>query len=48
MWDPATARRIRASVAPLTPERTRRWGRMSAQQMVRHGHIDHHLRQFGV
>jgi len=36
MWDPAAARQIRARIAQLTPEHTRQWGRMSAQQMVCH------------
>jgi hypothetical protein len=36
MWDAENARDIRERVARLTPERTRRWGRMSVQQMVCH------------
>lgn len=36
MWDAESARDIRERVAQLTPERTRRWGRMSVQQMVCH------------
>jgi hypothetical protein len=36
MWDVARARAIRERVARLTPDRTRQWGRMSAQQMVCH------------
>ena len=36
LWDPAAAREIRGRVAQLTPDLPRRWGRMSAQQMVCH------------
>jgi hypothetical protein len=53
LHDPAVARALRSRVEALRLDATRRWGKMTVDQMgfqsrLQAKHLDHHLKQFSA